>query len=797
MVVVGSIGLLAGHGIRARWRSTIAIALLIGIVGAIVLATAAGARRSGTALERFNAASLSSNVELSIAAPTKQQLADYRTSAGVEALSQLRAYAFTLEDVPNLAMAAPMDGAFGHHLDRSRLIAGRRADPSVAEEITIGESLSKLLDLPIGATFSTDSFTAEQIRDAFAGGTPGRPDGPRVKFRVVGIVRRPLDLGVRASAGGVVVLTPAFTDQYDGRIGAYTDVLRVKLKDGAAGVPRAVAAARRVFGNTLTFGAQPLGIETEGARSAIDVLTLALWIVAAVTALAGFVAIGIVLTREVSQSNLDQPTLRALGLTRGQRIAVNVPRAFLIAGVGGLLAGLGAVAISPLFPIGLARRADPDPGLHADGTVLALAIPLVVAVVAVIGLLAAVRSTRRSSYENIPHAYRRTSNVVERAAAAGLRPTATNGLRMAIQSGRGETAVPVRSAFAGAVLGVAGVTAALVFAASLNHLVATPRLYGWTFDVKGEVGTNLVCGDRRDHGLSKDRAIEAVAVVCPTSIQIDGRPVNAWGFRSLKGTIDPEVVSGRAPRGPGEIALGSVTLNALHKGIGDTVRARGTGKTRSYVIVGRIVLPTIGEPQPLADGAALTGDGFLPLYRTDENETHFLVARAKPGVSRSAILQRFREIPRAQNIGTTTIPVEVDRLKQINRIPASIAALLGVLALLAVGHALVTAVRRRRSELALLKVLGFERRQVQATIAWQATTLDVVGAVIGIPAGIIIGRIVWQLVANGLGVSAEIIIPTWWLLLSVPAVLLIVNLIAFFPGRAAAATRPAVALREG
>jgi ABC-type antimicrobial peptide transport system permease subunit len=159
-------------------------------------------------------------------------------------------------------------------------------------------------------------------------------------------------------------------------------------------------------------------------------------------------------------------------------------------------------------------------------------------------------------------------------------------------------------------------------------------------------------------------------------------------------------------------------------------------------------------------------------------------------------VRAFREIPRVQSVETSSIPVEVDRLQQIDAIPASIAALLAVLALLAVGHALVTAVRRRRSELGLLKVLGFDRRQVRATVAWQATTLGTVGLVLGIPAGILIGRVAWQLIANGLGVSDAVTTPTLWLLLTVPAVLLIVNLIALVPARAAARTVPAIALRE-
>jgi predicted lysophospholipase L1 biosynthesis ABC-type transport system permease subunit len=279
-------------------------------------------------------------------------------------------------------------------------------------------------------------------------------------------------------------------------------------------------------------------------------------------------------------------------------------------------------------------------------------------------------------------------------------------------------------------------------------------------------------------------------------MDIDGRPVTIFGFLPVKGSIQPEVVSGRAPRGAREIALGAVTLDALHKHVGDTVHVRGTKAVRRYRVVGRIVLPMIGEAQTLADGAAMTGAGLTPLFQTGENETHFLVAHLDPGADRGAVERRFGAIPGTQNVGHVNVPVEVSRLVQVDRIPAFLAALLGFLALLAVSHALVTAVRRRRGELALLKVLGFDRRQVGATVAWQATILGTVGLVLGLPIGIVVGRLIWRLVADSLGVSTEVTMPTVWLLLSVPCVLVVVNLIAFFPARSAARTRPAVALRS-
>ena len=66
--------MVAGHDLRRRWVATVAIALLIGVVGAVVMAAAAGARRSGTAVERFNTFSRSSDLEVDLGIPTDAQV---------------------------------------------------------------------------------------------------------------------------------------------------------------------------------------------------------------------------------------------------------------------------------------------------------------------------------------------------------------------------------------------------------------------------------------------------------------------------------------------------------------------------------------------------------------------------------------------------------------------------------------------------------------------------------------------------------------------------------------------------
>jgi predicted lysophospholipase L1 biosynthesis ABC-type transport system permease subunit len=241
-----------------------------------------------------------------------------------------------------------------------------------------------------------------------------------------------------------------------------------------------------------------------------------------------------------------------------------------------------------------------------------------------------------------------------------------------------------------------------------------------------------------------------------------------------------------------------VTLNTVRKRIGETVKVEAEGGSRRYRVVGRVALPTVSVEslQPLADGASFTIAGFRPIVVAGENETHFLLVKARAGADVDALERRARAIPRSQNTGTPAIPVEIDRLRQINWFPAILAILLTTLALVAVGHALVTSVRRRRRELALLKTIGFGRRQVEATIAWQATTLALVGLVVGIPIGVLIGRRVWQLVADGLGVRTVATMPLLAAFLVAVGALALVNLIAFFPARSAARTRPAVALRS-
>src|SRR5262249_52236700 len=217
------------------------------------------------------------------------QIAELRRTPGVAdigVLHQLAMYNFKAGFLPT---AGPKDDRCGRTIDRPRVIRGRLARR--VDELNIGPGLARRMHLSLGDTLGFQSFTPQDVKDQINTSTFD-PHGPAPTLRVVGIVRRPLDLGARGDTGGVIVVTRAFVKQYRDQIGTFSgDVLRVRTEHGDADVPRITAAAHRIFradtragtglgGTGTAFGVLGLGTEGEGAQSAVDITTAALWILA-------------------------------------------------------------------------------------------------------------------------------------------------------------------------------------------------------------------------------------------------------------------------------------------------------------------------------------------------------------------------------------------------------------------------------------------------------------------------------------------------------------------------------------
>jgi ABC-type antimicrobial peptide transport system permease subunit len=78
---------------------------------------------------------------------------------------------------------------------------------------------------------------------------------------------------------------------------------------------------------------------------------------------------------------------------------------------------------------------------------------------------------------------------------------------------------------------------------------------------------------------------------------------------------------------------------------------------------------------------------------------------------------------------------------------------------------------------------------------WQTTTIALVGIVVGVPAGIVAGRAIWQQFARSLGVLPEAVVVTWVIVALAAGTFVVASALAIGPAVAAARSRPASLLR--
>jgi hypothetical protein len=400
----------------------------------------------------------------------------------------------------------------------------------------------------------------------------------------------------------------------------------------------------------------------------------------------------------------------------------------------------------------------------------------------------------------------RPSRIAAAFASIGLPITAVAGARLALEPGHGRTATPVRSAVAGLALTVAAMIAAFGFAASMKHFVETPALWGVTADF----GTgNPFAGDlfakralpliEHSAGFS-DMTVgnfqNSVYLTAPDGSKI---AANVWGLTPVKGQpVVPTLLAGRWPERDDEIALGAVTLRQLDAQIGDVVHGSAGAHGVDLTIVGEPVFPDFGFGPGFGQGAGMTFEGLKTFY--PDTQLGLAIGRFAPGVNQAEVLAPIN--PTLQQMGAAFHPGDLsvlgDSTKEAQRsqdVPLALASLFTLSALATLVHVLITSVRRRRKDLAILRTLGFKRRQVATAVAWQSVVLAVVALVIGVPAGVLVGRLGWSLFATNLGVVSVPVVAWVPVLAAIPVTILAAVLISIGPALAARRTKPAMVLR--
>jgi FtsX-like permease family len=792
---------------RRRWRSLTALALLVALSTATVLAAIAGARRGQTAYERLWARTLPATITVLPNQPGFDW-ARIRSLPEVSALTTFAVSGFWVGGYPlsDSNTSFPFtDRQFMRAIERPVVFQGRLFNPARPDEVVVTPGFPAHYGKGVGDTLTLRMATPQQIDQGYDPSSGGQPGGPRVRVRIVGVVRS-IWFSDQPSSTGAVIASPALFTRYRvdimGRQGHVPLNALVRLKGGEGAIPAFRAELARVTGrpdidvwdNADFFGGP---IRRVTGYEAACLLAFGL------TALtAAILLIGQSLARSIATTVSELQVLRAAGVTPGQVIAAAAAAPFLAAVAGASGAVAVALVASRWMPIGAASLLEPRQGIIVDWPILGIGWAAVPLLTLAGSAAAAARMLATGRARRVP----RRSAIAAATAAAGLAAPVVIGTRFALEPGEGRSSVPVRPALAGAVAGVLGVLAAFTFSAGVSDAAANPVRFGQTNQLEGWLGFNgqdfgpsglllpAIAADRGVIGLNNGRI--AVAQSGQTSI-------TAYTYAPVAGKRLPVVLTaGRMPATAREVVLAPTTADRLHARAGSAVRLTGTSGTWPVTVSGIGFVPE-GPHNTYDTGAWITPAGYDRLFAGAHFAFKFHITEVtlRPGADVNTVARRLdavaRGIPGGQQVSFAppAPPGEIQVIKDVAVLPLALGGFLALLAAGAVGHALATAVRRRRHELAVLRALGMTRRQVRFVLVTQASLLALIGLGFGIPLGIALGRITWRLVAQSTPLAYHAPLAIWALALIGPLAVLAANMLAAWPGQRAARLRSAQVLR--
>jgi hypothetical protein len=830
-----------GHVVRYRfarylrkgWATYVAVVLVIGGIGGAALASLVTARETQTSystlLDRSNPAQLN----VTVYAPSLiNRLSQLPGVAHVEG-SLYSMAAFPLNAKGNVVIPSgiesgevtPLGSMGGEYFnqDRVSVIAGRMANPSKADEFVATASAEQLLHWHVGQHIEMGFFVDN-------GNNSTSPEA----------LKHPVEKLDEQLVGTVVFYDDVTQDEVDryptwllftpklttplSKGNQYVDYA-LKLRPGATIAQVEREFVKAVPGN-VTYTIHESSIDESQVNLSIRPEALAFGVFGTLVFLSTLLVALQLIARQLRVSRTEQDVLRALGASRRTVVVDAVSGSLVSCLAGTVLALLFAFALSPLSPIGPVR---PLLGGQFHFNVQVLLPGAVVLVVAsVIGVIAlGIRSApgRRptSVYQGSSHRSR-----LRATANLGLPVSAVAGLHFAFESGRGRRSAPVRSVLVGVALAVTLIGTTLTFGAGLSALVSHPKLYGWNWNYALTTTGGGVAPSSLS-ALSKSPDVASWSGVTFADVDINGQTVPAM-LQKSNARVSPPLLAGHEVRAKNQIVLGEATLKALHRHIGQSVTLSYGSKAqapaylprRQVKIVGAATLPAIGSSQvlhtSLGSGAVISAGVITGGLRTAVlqhlvvSDLDMVLVRMRPGVTHAQGLAALRQAAKAgdatyaslpngvgEGVSTVVLPVqfpsEIINYRSIGDTPVLLAMGFAVGVSGAFAFTVVASVRRRRRDLALLKTLGFTRRQLSAAVAWQSSVSVLTGLIIGIPLGIVCGRWLWLAFARQIYTVPFASVPVLSMFVLGAAALVLANVVAFFPGRVAARTAAATALR--
>jgi hypothetical protein len=831
--------------LRRRLTSYLSVILLIGLTGGLAMASVAAARRTQSSYPTFLASTNPATLTMAIFGGSNGQLeapslvkkfAALSDVANIRTLNEGAGVPLTPSGAPRLSTLniVNLTGSLDGYLlkeDRLSALQGHLFNPKSLDEIELTPGAARIWKVHVGEKVPIGFYAPRQQNLPGFGTSKVKPI-LTVHATVTAIVAMNSEVvqdDVDKSYG-FAFLTPAMTQRAAKIDSAWRTPIyyAIQLRHGAQGLAKVEAQLVGLVPSQLTYEFHVATHVTQTVELAVKPESVALGAFGIIAALVCLILSVQALSRQLRQGNDDRQILQSLGASQSDTFAESMIGTVASVILGVALAVVAAVALSPLAPLGPVRAVYPDRGIAWDWTVLGLGVVVLLVVLGGTSVFIAMANSPQRIRQGRFKGPRR-SVAVRRLQLLGLPLAPTMGAHFALESPRGRGEVPVRSILVGAVLAVTLMTTTLTFASGLHTLVSRPALYGWNWNYMlnptNDVPPSVL------PKLNHDPDIAQWSGVSYNELSIDGQSVPMI-LSSPGATVLPPILSGHVALSKHQIVIGDQTLALLHKRVGQSVMVSYGSPSSAplylaptpMTIVGTATFPAVGYASAIAEhtsmglGAMLTTAVETPSFAaalaskdTIFNGPGLVFVRLRAGVSAASGKRNLEAIARDANAAfkkdpngygnVVTVlgvqrPAQIVDYRSIGATPVVLATGLASGAVIALALTLITSVRRRRRDLAIMKTLGFTRRMLAATVAWQATIDGLIGAVVGIPIGIVLGRELWTLFARDINAVPQPTVPALSLVLVGVGSIVMAVIAATWPGRSAATTPPALVLRS-
>jgi putative ABC transport system permease protein len=288
-------------------------------------------------------------------------------------------------------------------------------------------------------------------------------------------------------------------------------------------------------------------------------------------------------------------------------------------------------------------------------------------------------------------------------------------------------------------------------------------------------------------------------------ITTSGAPTFGFGLDYSLPQFNPlKLRSGRWPSKPNEVVIDSGTAKDQNFKVGDTVRVATLEPVRPFKLVGIAQYGTVGSI-----GSATFATFTLPAAQElldRKGKLDAISVSAKPGISQNELVSQIKQVVPLNKVEVRTRAQQVKEAKKsasftkiIKYFLLSFATIALFVGAFVIFNTLSITVSQRIREFATLRTIGASRRQLLTSVTIEAFVIGLIGAIIGLFAGIGLAlglNAFFKAVNNDLPTTGLIVAPRTVIVSLLIGV--VVTLVAgLAPAVKATKVPPIAAVREG